>query len=254
LPAAQLGQQPPRLLRVLLEIDQPYQNHDGGQVEFGPDGFLYIGMGDGGSRADPQGNGQNLGTLLGKMLRIDVNAQPSYTVPPDNPFLHTAGARPEIWAYGMRNPWRFTFDPKGRLIAGDVGQDRFEEVDWIQSGDNQGWNVREAMHCFAPPEGCASAGMTEPLFEYGRDAGNSITGGQVYLGQRIPRLRDRYVFGDYVSGRLWSLQLPERHGARGQGEYLGRFEHAYSAFARDASGELYALDHTRGLILRLDPI
>jgi glucose/arabinose dehydrogenase len=254
LPVAQLGQQPPRLLRVLLEIDQPYQNHDGGQVEFGPDGFLYIGIGDGGSRADPQGNGQNLGSLLGKMLRIDVDAQPSYAVPPDNPFLHVPGARPEIWAYGMRNPWRFTFDPRGRLIAGDVGQDRFEEVDWIERGDNQGWNVREAAHCFAPPEGCADSGMIDPIFEYGRDAGNSITGGQVYLGQRIPRLRDKYVFGDYQSGRLWALQLPEQRGERGQAEYLGRFQHAFSAFARDASGELYALDHTRGLILRIDPI
>jgi hypothetical protein len=154
----------------------------------------------------------------------------------------------------MRNPWRFTFDPQGRLIAGDVGQDRYEEVDWIASGDNQGWNVREAAHCFAPAEGCASAGMIDPIFEYGRDAGNSITGGQVYLGQRIPRLRDSYVFGDYVSGRLWSLRLPQRRGERRQAEYLGRFEHAFSAFARDASGELYALDHARGLILRLDPI
>ena len=252
LPLDALGKQPPRLLRVLLEIEQPFQNHDGGQVAFGPDGFLYIGMGDGGSRADPHGNGQNLGTLLGKMLRIDVDAQPSYALPPDNPFLHTPGARPEIWAYGLRNPWRFSFDAKGRLIAGDVGQDRYEEVDIVASGDNQGWNVREAAHCFSPPDGCATAGMVDPIFEYGRDAGNSISGGQVYTGQRIAWLRDRYVFGDYVSGRLWSLELPAERGRAGKGELLGRFQHAFSAFARDAKGEIYALDFARGLILRLD--
>ena len=254
LPIAALGKQPPRLLRVLLEIAQPFQNHDGGQVAFGPDGMLYIGMGDGGSRADPQHNGQNLGSLLGKLLRIDVNAQPSYAIPADNPFLHTAGARPEIWAYGLRNPWRFSFDPKGRLIAGDVGQDRFEEVDIVERADNQGWNVREASHCFEPERGCPSAGMIDPIFEYGRDAGNSITGGQVYLGQRIPALHDKYIFGDYVSGRLWSMELPEQREQRAKVERLGRFQHAFSAFARDAKGEIYALDFARGLILRLDGV
>jgi len=254
LPLDAVGKQPPRLARVLLEIEQPFQNHDGGQVAFGPDGMLYIGMGDGGSRADPQRNGQNLGSLLGKMLRIDVNAQPSYAVPADNPFRDSPGARPEIWAYGLRNPWRFSFDPRGRLIAGDVGQDRFEEVDIVERGDNQGWNVREAAHCFQPADGCASAGLVDPVFEYGRDAGNSITGGQVYLGQRIPGLRDKYVFGDYGSGRLWSLELPEQRERPGKAELLGRFQHAFSAFARDAKGEVYALDFARGLILRLDGV
>jgi glucose/arabinose dehydrogenase len=252
LPVAALGKQPPRLSRVLLEIDQPFQNHDGGQVAFGADGMLYIGMGDGGSRADPHRNGQNLGSLLGKMLRIDVNAQPSYAVPSDNPFVHTPGAKPEIWAYGLRNPWRFSFDAKGRLIAADVGQDRFEEVDIVERGDNQGWNVREAAHCFDPAEGCPSAGMVDPIFEYGRDAGQSITGGQVYLGQRIAALRDKYIFGDFQSGRLWSLELPEQRERAATAELLGRFQHAFSAFARDAKGEVYALDFARGLILRLD--
>jgi glucose/arabinose dehydrogenase len=254
LPSDALGKQPARLARVLLEIDQPFTNHDGGQLAFGPDGMLYIGMGDGGSRADPHHNGQNLGSLLGKMLRIDVNAQPSYAVPPDNPFVHTPGARPEVWAYGLRNPWRFSFDPKGRLIAGDVGQDRFEEVDIVERGDNQGWNVREAAHCFEPADGCTSAGMIDPIFEYGRDAGNSITGGQVYLGRRNAALRDKYIFGDYVSGRLWSLELPEQRQQPGTAELLGRFQHAFSAFARDAQGEMYALDFARGLILRLDGV
>jgi len=253
-PLAELGKQPPRLTRVLLEIEQPFQNHDGGQVAFGPDGMLYIGMGDGGSRADPHHNGQNLGSLLGKMLRIDVNAQPAYAVPADNPFLHTPGAKPEIWAYGMRNPWRFSFDPKGRLIAADVGQDRFEEVDIVERGDNQGWNAREAGHCFEPSVGCQTAGLIDPIFEYDRNAGNSITGGQVYLGQRIAWLRDTYIFGDYVSGRLWSLELPAQRQQPGHAQLLGRFPHAFSAFARDAKGEVYALDFARGLILRLDGV
>ncbi|HKO94269.1 MAG TPA: PQQ-dependent sugar dehydrogenase, partial [Polyangiaceae bacterium] len=154
LPLEALGKSPAQLKRVLLEIEQPYSNHDGGQVAFGPDGYLYIGMGDGGSRADPQQHGQNLGSLLGKMLRIDVNAEPGYAVPTDNPFVGKPGVKPEIWAYGMRNPWRFSFDPKGRLIAADVGQDLFEEVDIVAAGDNQGWARREATHCFPPAESC----------------------------------------------------------------------------------------------------
>jgi glucose/arabinose dehydrogenase len=255
LPREQLGVagQVPSLRRVLLEIEQPFQNHDGGQVAFGPDGYLYIGMGDGGSRADPHDNGQKMSTLLGKMLRIDVDSEPSYAVPPDNPFVGQRDARPEIWALGLRNPWRFSFDPRGRLIAADVGQDRFEEVSWIAKGDNLGWRVREAAHCFAPAEGCASAGFVDPIFEYGRNDGQSITGGHVYTGEKLPWLRDRYVFGDHVSGRLWALALPAQRGEPGQAELLGRFPVQFSAFARDAKGELYALDFARGHIVRLDP-
>jgi glucose/arabinose dehydrogenase len=254
LPREQLGTgQAPTLRRVLLEIEQPFQNHDGGQVAFGPDGYLYIGMGDGGSRADPHNNGQNMTTMLGKMLRIDVDAEPRYAVPPDNPFVGQRDVRPEIWASGLRNPWRFSFDPRGRLIAADVGQDRFEEVDMIERGDNLGWRVREAAHCFLPAQGCASAGLVDPIFEYGRDAGQSITGGHVYTGGRLPWLRDKYVFGDHVSGRLWALTLPASKGQPGQAEPLGRFPIQFSAFARDAKGELYALDFARGHIIRLDP-
>ena len=240
--------------RVLLEIDQPYKNHDGGQVEFGPDGYLYIGMGDGGSREDPQGNGQNLDSLLGKMLRIDVNAADGYAIPKDNPFVGRPGVRPEIWAYGVRNPWRFTFDPRGRLIAADVGQDTWEEVDIIPVGANMGWNAREGAHCFKPKDGCATSGMIEPIFEYGRQAGQSITGGQVYLGQRLPWLHGRYVVGDFVSGRVWSIELPEHPGDPAKAEELGVFPHAFSAFARTPSGELLALDFARGLILQLVPV
>jgi glucose/arabinose dehydrogenase len=239
--------------RVLLEIEQPYKNHDGGQVAFGPDGYLYIGMGDGGSREDPKGNGQNLGTLLGKILRIDVNGAPGYTVPADNPFLKTPGARPEIWAYGLRNPWRFSFDPKGRLIAGDVGQDSFEEVDIVPAGANMGWNVRESMHCFKPKDGCQKEGMVDPIFEYGRQAGQSITGGYVYLGERIPWLRGKYVVGDFVTGRLWALTLPDDASKAAQAEELGVFPHAFSAFSVSPSGEFYALDFARGLVLQLLP-
>ncbi len=253
LPREQLGSGPPALRRVLLEIEQPFQNHDGGQVAFGPDGYLYIGMGDGGSRADPHDNGQDMSSLLGKMLRIDVDSEPGYGLPPDNPFLGQPNVRPEIWAAGLRNPWRFSFDPRGRLIAADVGQDRFEEVDWIAKGDNLGWRLREGTHCFLPAVGCPTEGLIEPIFEYGREQGQSITGGHVYGGDRLPWLRDRYVFGDHVSGRLWALELPARRGEPGRAELLGRFPIQFSAFARDTKGELYALDFARGSILRLDP-
>jgi glucose/arabinose dehydrogenase len=240
--------------RVLLEIDQPFKNHDGGQVAFGPEGYLFIGMGDGGSREDPQGHGQNLGSLLGKMLRIDINAPPPYGIPEDNPFLETPGARPEIWAYGMRNPWRFSFDTHERLIAADVGQDAWEEVDIVPRGANMGWKIREGRHCFAPKEGCPSEGMIDPVFEYGRDAGQSITGGFVYLGKLLPWLHDRYVVGDFVSGRVWAMALPDEAGKPADAEELGVFPHAFSAFARSPSGELYALDFARGLILQLVPV
>jgi glucose/arabinose dehydrogenase len=254
LPRAELGKRPARHVRTLLEIDQPYPNHDGGQVAFGPDNYLYIGMGDGGSRADPQNYSQNLGSWLGKMLRIDVDARPGYAVPSDNPFVGTPGARPEIWAYGLRNPWRFSFDPKQRLIAADVGQDLYEEIDWVSAGDNMGWKVREAAHCFFPRDGCETKGLVDPIFEYERAAGMSVTGGYVYLGQQLPWLRDKYVFADFVSGRVWALQLPEQKNRLGRAEDLGRFPHAISAFGRDAGGELYALDFRRGLVLRLAPL
>jgi glucose/arabinose dehydrogenase len=252
--AATGGQELATQRRVLLEIDQPYKNHDGGQLAFGPDGYMYIGMGDGGSRNDPQGHGQNLGSLLGKMLRIDVSSASGYAVPADNPFVKTPGARPEIWAYGLRNPWRFSFDPKGRLIAADVGQDSFEEVDIVTAGANMGWNVREGTHCFKPKTGCQKDGMIDPVFEYGREAGQSVTGGYVYLGERIPWLQNKYVFGDFVTGRVWALTMPLDVSTPAAAEELGVFPHAFSAFARSASGELYALDFARGLVLQLLPI
>jgi glucose/arabinose dehydrogenase len=256
LPREDLGKQRASDERVVLEVGQPYQNHDGGGLAFGPDGFLYIGLGDGGWRNDPHGHGQKLDTLLGKMLRIDVSSRAAgaYGIPPDNPFVGTSGARPEIWAYGLRNPWRYSFDPHGRLVAGDVGQDQWEEIDLVGRGENLGWNVREATHCFAPKEGCRTSGLVDPIFEYGREAGTSVTGGFVYTGADVPELADHYVFGDFTSGRVWAMKLPSPHltskGLRPARE-LGKWPFLISSFARDERGELYLLDYAGGTVQRL---
>jgi glucose/arabinose dehydrogenase len=252
-PPSRVGSETAKERRVILEVSQPYSNHNGGGLAFGPDGMLYIGLGDGGSAGDPEGNGQKLGALLGKMLRIDVtrkDAGREYAVPKDNPFVATPGARPEIFAYGLRNPWRYAFDPKGRLVAGDVGQDRWEEVTLVERGKNLGWNTREGAHCFSPQEGCRTAGLVDPLFEYDRSLGLSVTAGHVYTGKRIPSLAGRFVFGDFGTGRLWALALPE--GTKPvHVTFLGRFSYAFSTFGRDASGELYAADFGPGAIYRL---
>lgn len=243
--------------RVLLEVSQPYGNHDGGQIAFGPDGQLYIALGDGGSRADPHGNGQNTRSRLGKILRIDPSpdGKQPYTVPADNPFVGNNKFLPEIWAYGLRNPWRFSFSDRGDLLAADVGQDQFEEVDQIRAGDNLGWNVREAGHCFKPPQGCGSSGFVEPIFEYGRALGNSITGGFVYRGTLLPKLRGKYIFGDFGSGRLWALPLPaERGGAYAVAERLGQWDMQFSTFGQSPDGELYVTDFYRGKIYQLRPL
>ncbi|MCB1326376.1 MAG: PQQ-dependent sugar dehydrogenase [Spirochaetales bacterium] len=243
--------------RVLMEVEQPYQNHNAGQVAFGPDGYLYIGWGDGGWRADPRGNGQNPATLLGSMLRIDVDEWATdrpYAIPRDNPFVERSGYRPEMFAIGLRNPWRFSFDSRGRLVVADVGQDLFEEVDIVLAGDNLGWNIREAAHCFEPPENCRTSGLTDPIYEYGREEGQSITGGFVYTGSRIPGLRNRYVFGDFVSGRLWAIELPENARDRVPAAVsLGKWPILPSTFARDPNGEIYVADFGGGAIYRLDP-
>ena len=195
---------------VVLEYDQPYSNHNGGCLAFGPDGYLYIAVGDGGSGGDPQGNGQNRKTLLGSILRIDVD-NPSggnnYGIPPDNPFVgNDSGYREEIYAYGLRNPWRFSFDPQnGRLWAADVGQNRYEEVDIIESGKNYGWNIMEGRHCYDPPTGCDTAGLTMPIVEYDHSVGNSITGGVVYHYPAISQLQGQYLYADFVTGRFWAL-------------------------------------------------
>ncbi len=244
--------------RVLLEIAQPYSNHDGGQLAFGPDGYLYIGMGDGGSAGDPQGHGQDRSTLLGAMLRIDVDrADPglAYAVPQDNPFVGTEGVRPEIWAYGLRNPWRYSFDPKGRLLVADVGQNLWEEVDVVARGDNLGWNVREGRSCFEPETGCATAGMVDPLFVYGHDEGASITGGYVSLSPGLPALQGWWIFGDFASGRLWAL---DARGALVPGQdapvvSLGRWDLNPATFGRAADGTVYVVDFPSGTLYRIGP-
>jgi glucose/arabinose dehydrogenase len=195
---------------VLLTFDQPYSNHNGGQVSFGPDGYLYIGVGDGGSGGDPKGHCQNLKTLLGSILRIDVNKQENekkYSIPSDNPFAgNKSGYKEEIYAYGLRNPWRLSFDPvTKKLWAGDVGQNLYEEVDIIEKGGNYGWNIMEGKHCFEPSRNCNQQGLKLPVWEYPRNEGVSITGGFVYRGPSLPELKGKYIYADYGSGKIWAL-------------------------------------------------
>ncbi len=239
--------------RVLLEVPQPYSNHNGGQLAFGPDRKLYLGLGDGGWANDPQKNGQDLRTLLGAILRIDVKADGKrpYTVPKDNPFVGRKDARPEIWAYGLRNPWKFDFDGAGRVIVGDVGQGDWEEITLVERGQNHGWNLKEGTRCFQRPS-CSQPGLVDPVFEYGRELGQSVTGGYVYRGKALAELRGKYVFGDFGSGNLWALSLPSAKG-KASAQLLGDTGRAISTFGRDAEGELYLGDFDRGEVLRLAP-
>ncbi|GAB4195991.1 MAG: PQQ-dependent sugar dehydrogenase [Roseiflexaceae bacterium] len=243
----------PQSEAVLLTIDQPYSNHNGGLVKFGPDGYLYIGMGDGGSGGDPQGNGQKLTTLLGKMLRIDVDAEP-YAVPPDNPWANQPEARGEIWSYGLRNPWRFSFDrATGALFIADVGQNAYEEINLQQraeGGDNYGWNVTEGMHCFRR-DSCSESDLVAPVAEYDHNDGNgcSITGGYVYRGSAAPALQGFYFFADYCSGRIWSL----REVAPGSWQQTRLLDSRMniSSFGEDEAGELYLTDIRGGTVYQL---
>ncbi|HZS96746.1 MAG TPA: PQQ-dependent sugar dehydrogenase [Terriglobales bacterium] len=243
----------PNSERILLTVNQPFSNHKGGQIVFGPDGFLYIGFGDGGSGGDPMGNGQNLQTMLAKMLRIDVNSQSSgkqYAIPPSNPFAN-GGGLPEIFAYGLRNPWRFSFERGGtRLFVGDVGQDAFEEVDLLESGKNYGWNVMEGLHCYNPATGCNMTGLTMPIVEYPHAEGEAVMGGFVYKGAAISGLSGAYVFGDYISGTMWKLvESPPGTWTRSTLLSTGR---NISSFGQDTAGELYVVDYS-GSVLKLAP-
>lgn len=245
-----------RAVRTILELAQPYQNHNAGQLAFGPDGYLYVGFGDGGFRDDPHDNGQNPSTWLGSMLRLDVNvastSPQAYQVPQDNPFVGRTGFAPETFAYGLRNPWRYSFDPKGRLIVADVGQDHWEEIDIVQAGDNLGWNVREGFLCAKQGEAsCELKGAVEPIHAYPRALGASITGGYVYLGASIPALQGKYVFGDFVSGRMFALALPDDRKQHADALSLGKFPMLISSFGRDHAGELYAASYGDGRIVRL---
>ena len=236
--------------RVLLEFNQPFANHNGGHLAFGPDGYLYVGTGDGGSGGDPFGSGQNRNTLLGKILRIDVDGALPFSIPPDNPFVGESGIRQEIWAYGLRNPWRFSFDRvTGELYAADVGQDRWEEVDLVVKGGNYGWNIMEGAHCFPPSQfGCNTSGLVLPIAEYGRAEGRSVTGGYVYRGSRSTVFRGAYIFGDFATGRIWSLIKSGSSWIRSEQLRSGL---AISSFGEDESGELYLVDYN-GTILRLE--
>ncbi|RRB06401.1 PQQ-dependent sugar dehydrogenase [Larkinella rosea] len=237
---------------VVLRFDQPYDNHNGGKIAFGPDGYLYISTGDGGAWGDPHGNAQNRSSWLGKILRIDVNRSEkgNYGIPSDNPFSgNQEGLREEIYAYGLRNPWRFSFDRKtGQMWAGDVGQNQFEEIDIITKGGNYGWRLKEASVCYNPRKDCNPGHLIEPIHQYSRDEGVSISGGVVYRGTRHPDLLGKYLYADYVSGKVWALS--HEAGKKTDNQLLLAAGGTISAFGEDATGEVYLLDH-QGTIQRL---
>jgi glucose/arabinose dehydrogenase len=244
----------PEPVRVFFTVDQPFANHNGGMLAFGPDGYLYVGLGDGGSAGDPQDNAQSLDTKLGKILRIDVDAYP--TPPPGN----VAGGDPDVWDWGLRNPWRFSFDrATGDLYIGDVGQNALEEIDVEPAGEggrNYGWRIMEGDRCFRPPSGCDPTGLTPPVVSYDRDLGCSVTGGYVYRGGALPGLVGRYLYGDYCSNRVfsfrWSGGAAEAHvELTGDLDPEGRIQ-GLTSFGEDAAGELYVVSRD-GSVFRIEP-
>ncbi len=254
--------------KIILEIPQPESNHNGGCLEFGPDGYLYIGLGDGGGADDRHGtigNGQDLNTLLGKILRIDVDQTKPYSIPPDNPFVGQTGKKAEIFAYGLRNPWRFTFDRvTGKLFCGDVGQNTYEEIDIIKKGGNYGWRIMEGYHCFNPPVNCNEQGLESPIDEYDHDTGISICGGYMYRGLSFPSLHGNYFFGDW-SGKIFCLRQ-DANGKwvkpevvidnTGKNETDGKI----NSFGTDDNGEVYVITQKlfgprspTGVVYRITP-
>jgi glucose/arabinose dehydrogenase len=241
--------------KQLLFVEQPYANHNGGGLAFGPDGDLYIALGDGGSGGDPHGNGQKLSTMLGKILRVDVGGPDAttYTVPPDNPFVGTSAAEPSIFLYGLRNPWRLSFDrTTGDLWIGDVGQSNWEEIDVARagtSGQNFGWNRMEGSHCFRPQTGCDESGLTLPVAEYSHQSGCTVIGGYVYRGSAQPALAGGYLFTDYCSGNIWAIDAasdrPQKPVEVGQGGA------SLSSFGEDESGELYVTALSPGWLMKV---
>ncbi|MGD9548542.1 MAG: PQQ-dependent sugar dehydrogenase [Candidatus Krumholzibacteriia bacterium] len=254
----------PASAQLVIQVGQPQANHNGGHLEFGPDGLLYFGLGDGGGGGDPQNNAQNDQVLLGKLLRLDVSGTgPGYAIPPDNPFVGLP-PRDEIWAKGLRNPWGWSFDGlTGDLYIADVGQNELEEVNvqpaGSSGGENYGWRLMEGSSCFNPPADCPQAGLTLPVHEYGHGGTPfrcSITGGYVYRGAAIPQLAGRYFFADFCSAQIWSLTWTSGQGAGDVREWTdliapeGGFG-AIAAFGQDAFGELYVLDYGGGTVHRL---
>lgn len=241
--------------RLLLSVPQPYANHNGGMIAFGPDGYLYIGRGDGGSRGDPQNRAQNVNELLGKMLRIDVDRGSPYAIPADNPWAK-GGGRPEIFALGLRNPWRFSFDRQtGDLWVADVGQNAWEEIDLVRRGGNYGWRRMEGRHCYEPKSGCEGPDvkLELPVAEYGHEHGRcSVTGGYVYRGPALPSLQGTYLFGDYCSGELFGLPATSAAGGSAEPKTIMRTSLRISSFGEDEAGELYVIDHQGG-VYRLAP-
>ena len=240
---------------ILITVQQPYANHNGGGLAFGPDGFLYIGLGDGGSGGDPLNNAQNRQTLLGKLLRIDVSEPQGYTIPADNPFTDTAD--PEIWAYGLRNPWRFSFDPlSGNLYIGDVGQDAWEEIDVLSpsqpAGANLGWPAYEGLAIY---KGGVSeqekANLIFPAAVYDHNQGCSVTGGLVYRGEALPDFQGVYLYGDFCSGTIWGMIPNQQKGWTSQ--VLFNTGSRINSFGRDAAGEIYYLDYKLGTLYQLQP-
>ncbi|MFZ4763992.1 MAG: PQQ-dependent sugar dehydrogenase [Roseimicrobium sp.] len=257
---AKTSEADPATERILIEQPQPFWNHNSGNLAFGPDGFLYAALGDGGKRDDYTRTAQNLFSLLGKILRIDVNrtqGSRAYGIPSDNPLVSTEGARPEIWAYGFRNPWGMSFDADGRLWCADVGQDIWEEVNIITKGGNYGWSFREGARPFvlrsdAPP---VDAQFIDPVFEYPHSEGISVTGGFFYRGQKLPQLKGAYICGDWGLGRIWAVWVDKATGKRTRSERIydspmdwkGRGVMKPTAFCEDADGEVLVLDWNNAL-------
>ncbi|GAB3947987.1 PQQ-dependent sugar dehydrogenase [Spirosoma harenae] len=244
----------PATEKVILRFAQPYDNHNGGKIAFGPDGYLYISTGDGGAWGDQHNYAQNRTFWLGKILRLDINKQDkgTYGIPADNPFAgNQEGLREEIFAYGLRNPWRFSFDRKtGQIWAGDVGQNQFEEIDIIIKGGNYGWRLKEADTCFNPRKDCDTGNLIDPIHQYPRSEGVSITGGVVYRGTRHPELVGSYLYADYASGKVWALAF--EGNKRVGNQLLISGAGSISAFGEDAAGEVFLLDH-QGTIKQFAP-
>jgi glucose/arabinose dehydrogenase len=243
---------------VRLAVDQPFANHNGGQIAFGPDGYLYIGLGDGGGANDPFGNGQSLGDPLGAILRIDPIGGTPYAVPPDNPFVGVEGASPEVWSYGLRNPWRFSFDRgTGDLYVGDVGQGQWEEIDYASAADgagrgtNYGWSRMEGRHCVSG-DTCDQSGLTLPVLEYDHESGCSVSGGYVYRGTAIPELQGHYFYADYCQGWVRSFRI-EAGAVVEEADWPNlRPGGPIPSFGEDSAGELYVLS-ADGRVLEIVP-